>query len=112
MKESEGTEEITLYPYLLQGQQALPNCKPISGGHSSAKSYRTPLPHPTTPTPLVNDKLLTVVAKVFSNTLIFLLKKCDKATHIFSAKNINVLAIFQDRNFSITLATCTNFFKL
>ena len=35
MKESEGTEEITtfpLYPYLLQGQQALPNCKPISAG--------------------------------------------------------------------------------
>ena len=33
---------------------------------------------------------LTVVAKVFSNTLIFLLKKCEynaKATHIFSAKN-------------------------
>ena len=29
MKESEGREEITtfpLYPYLLQGQQALPNC--------------------------------------------------------------------------------------
>ena len=35
MKESEGAEEITtfpLYPYLLQGQQALPNCKPISVG--------------------------------------------------------------------------------
>ena len=32
----EGTEEITNniphYPYLLQGQQALPNCKPISVG--------------------------------------------------------------------------------
>ena len=31
MNESEGTEEIKtfpLYPYLLQGQQALPNCKP------------------------------------------------------------------------------------
>ena len=30
MKESEGTEEITtfpLYPYRLQGQQTLPNCK-------------------------------------------------------------------------------------
>ena len=36
MKKSKGTEEITtfpLYPYLLQGQQALPNCKPISVGH-------------------------------------------------------------------------------
>ena len=32
MNESEETEEIktfTLYPYLLQGQQALPSCKPI-----------------------------------------------------------------------------------
>ena len=32
---SEETEEIKtfpLYPYLLQGQQALPNCKPISVG--------------------------------------------------------------------------------
>ena len=31
MNESEGTEEIKtfpLYPYLLKGQQALPNCKP------------------------------------------------------------------------------------
>ena len=31
--ESEETEEIKtspLYPYLLQGKQALPNCKPIS----------------------------------------------------------------------------------
>ena len=52
MKASEGTEEITifpLYPHLLQGQQALPNCKPISVGRSSDKSYRTPLPHQTTP---------------------------------------------------------------
>ena len=40
---------------------------------------------------------LTVVAKVFSNTLIFLLQKCEEllqATHNFSAKNINVFAIF------------------
>ena len=32
MKESDGTEEITtvhLYPFLLQGQQAMPNCKSI-----------------------------------------------------------------------------------
>ena len=35
--ESEETEEIKtfpLYPYLLQGQQAFPNCKPISVGRS------------------------------------------------------------------------------
>ena len=33
MKESEGTEiTFPLYPYLLQTQQALPNCKPISVG--------------------------------------------------------------------------------
>ena len=33
--ESEETEEIKsfpIYPYLLQGQQVLPNCKPISVG--------------------------------------------------------------------------------
>ena len=28
----------------------------------------------------------------------------EKATHIFSAKNMNVFAIFQDRNFNVTLA--------
>ena len=53
MKESEGTEEITtftLYPYLLQEQQALPNYKPMSVGRLGDKSYRTPSPHPTTPT--------------------------------------------------------------
>ena len=36
--ESEETEEIKtfpLYPYPLQGQQALPNCKPISVGRPS-----------------------------------------------------------------------------
>ena len=41
MKEDEGTEEITtfpLYPYLLQGQQALPNCKPISVGRPVTKA--------------------------------------------------------------------------
>ena len=45
--------------------------------------------------------LLTVVAKIFSNTLIFLLQ----ATHIFSAKHINVFAIFKDRNFNVMLAS-------
>ena len=32
-----------------------------------------------------------------------------KATHIFSARNINVFAIYQDRNFNVTLAN--NFVK-
>ena len=52
MNESEETEEIKtfpLYPYLLQGQQDLPNCKPISVGFTSDVRYMTPLPHPTTP---------------------------------------------------------------
>ena len=52
MKEGEGTEGIAsfpLYPYLLQGQQALPNCKPISIRRPGDKSYRTPSPYPTTP---------------------------------------------------------------
>ena len=49
---SEETEEIKtfpLYTYLLQGQQTLPNCKPISVGHPSDARCMTPLPHPTTP---------------------------------------------------------------
>ena len=60
MKESERTEEIItfpLYPYLLQGQQALPNCKPISAGCPGDKSYRTP-PHPTTPKTGVYTKVV------------------------------------------------------
>ena len=54
-KWTEGTQEITtfppppLYPYQLQGQQTLPNCKPISVGPPGDKSYRTPSPHPFTP---------------------------------------------------------------
>ena len=46
--ESEETEEIKtfpLYPDLLQGQQASPNCKPISVGYPNDKRYMTPLPH-------------------------------------------------------------------
>ena len=40
--ESEETEIKTfpLYPYLLQGQQALPNCKPISAGRPGDVRYR------------------------------------------------------------------------
>ena len=32
MNESEEIKTFPLYPYLLQGQQALPSCKPISFG--------------------------------------------------------------------------------
>ena len=58
---------------------------------------------------------LNVVTNVFSNTLIFLLQKCEqlctaKATHnFFAAKHINVFAMFHDRNFIITLSN--NFVK-
>ena len=41
--EREETEEIKTFPlylYLLQGQQALPNCKPISVGRSGDTRYR------------------------------------------------------------------------
>ena len=47
--ESEETEEIKTFPYLLQGQQALPNCKPIPAGRPGDARYTTPSPHPTTP---------------------------------------------------------------
>ena len=47
---------------------------------------------------------LPVVAKVFSNILIFC---CKNVTHIFSAKTINVFAIFLE--FNVTLAN--NFVK-
>ena len=66
-------------------------------------------------TSLLMTNLLAVVAKVFSSKLYFFCCKnvssfcIAKATHIFSAKNINVFAIFQDRNFDITLAN--NFVK-
>ena len=48
---------------------------------------------------------LTVVAKVFSNTLVFLLQKCEKfcnakSTHIFFSAKISMY----DRNFNVTLA--------
>ena len=65
-------------------------------------------------TSLLMTNQLAVLAKVFSNTMIFLLQNvssfCNaKATHIYAAKNIKVFAIFQDRNFNITLAN--NFVK-
>ena len=48
-KKIEEMKTFPLYPYLLQGQQALPNCKPISVGRPGDIIYTTPLPHPTTP---------------------------------------------------------------
>ena len=48
VNESEEMEEIKtfpLYPYLLQGYQALPNFRPISVGHPGDVRYSTPLPH-------------------------------------------------------------------
>ena len=56
MNDSEETEEIKTfphYPYLLQGQQALPNYKPISVGRLGDVRQMTPLPHPTIPVSLV-----------------------------------------------------------
>ena len=50
--ESEETEEIKTFPlyhYPLQGEQALPNCKPISVGRPSDVRYTAPSHHPTTP---------------------------------------------------------------
>ena len=44
----------------------------------------------------------TVVAEVLSYTLIILLQKCEKLLTLFS-KNINVFAIFEDRNFNVKL---------
>ena len=59
---------------------------------------------------------LTVVAKVFSNTLILLLQKCEqllqcKSCSHFSAQNISVYVIFQDRNFNVTLAYSLDKFR-
>ena len=45
-EETDKTKTFPLYPYMLQGQQALPNCKPISIGHPGDIRY-TPLPHQT-----------------------------------------------------------------
>ena len=37
-----------MYPYLLKGQQTLPNCKPITIERPGDARYTIPLPHPTT----------------------------------------------------------------
>ena len=49
VKKPEEIKTFPLYPYLLQGKQALPSCKPISVGSPGDVRYTTPLPHPTTP---------------------------------------------------------------
>ena len=49
MNESEEIKTIPSYPYLLQGQQALPSCQQISDGRPSDAKYTTPLPYPTIP---------------------------------------------------------------
>ena len=86
INESEETEEITtcpLFPYLLQGQQALPNCKPVSVGCPGDIRYTTPSPHPTTPQSIVSFKsmlfikMLTVLVSTISNSQVFLFKKCQ-----------------------------------
>ena len=64
MKESEEKEVRTfpLYPQLLQGQQTLPNCKPISVGRPGDKSYRTP----TTPYFSQKKKGIDILMQVVS----------------------------------------------
>ena len=73
MNESEETQEIKtflLYSYLLQGQQALPNCKPISVGCPGDVRYTAPLPHPTIPSTLLNkaprEQILSLQSRPFS----------------------------------------------
>ena len=56
-------------------------------------------------TSLLMTNSVTVVAKVFSNALIFL--QCKGYSH-FSSKNTDAFAIFQDRNFNVTLALSLN----
>ena len=59
MNKSEGTEDIPPpYPYLLQGQQALPNCKPISVGRPTDVRYTPPSHHPTTPPAMDKEQQL------------------------------------------------------
>ena len=47
-----------LFPYLLQVEQALPNCKPISVGRLGDVRYTTPSPHPTTPCSIIKHQLI------------------------------------------------------
>ena len=73
INESEETEEIKtfpLYPYLLKGKQALPNCKPISVGRPSDIRYTTPLPHPTTPMAILEARFILDVYRVYKRKLI------------------------------------------
>ena len=49
MKVKKQKKTFPLYPYLLQGQQALPSCKPVSVGRPSDIRYTRLSHHPTTP---------------------------------------------------------------
>lgn len=54
VNDSEETAKIRTSPfqYLLQAQQASPNCKPISAERPDAKRYMTSLPHPPPQEPI------------------------------------------------------------
>ena len=56
IKETDEIKTFLLYPYPLQGLQALPNCKPISVGRPSDVRYTTPC-HTRPPTPLSKTSL-------------------------------------------------------
>ena len=45
-------------------------------------------------------KMLTVLVNTISNSQAFLLKKCEKLTHIFSAKILVSMPIFNDQGFN------------
>ena len=51
MEETEEIKKFLLYPYLLRGQQALPNCKPVSVGRPGDVRYTTSPHHPPPPPP-------------------------------------------------------------
>ena len=55
-EETEGIKTFHLYPYLLQGQQALPNTKHLSVW--MPRWHKTPLPHPTTPIQVIWDNVM------------------------------------------------------
>ena len=56
-EETEEIKNIPLYSYLLQGQQALPNCMSISVGRPGDVRYTTLLPHLTTPVESCSNQL-------------------------------------------------------
>ena len=88
--ESEETEKIKIfpiYPYLLQGQQALPNCKPISVGRPGDVRYTTPSHHPTTPN---TDQIYRICSTLFAPHPAVLSNSVDK-----SGYQVNIFLISQ-----------------